>query len=43
VFVYQAPQPHFLEVHVQPQATILTIKIFLRGKPHVEIVLVRQS
>jgi len=35
--VFQAPQPGFLEVHVRPQADTLTLQIFLRGKPHVEI------
>jgi hypothetical protein len=37
--VFRAPQPGFLEVHVKPQAETLMIKIFLRGKPHVEIYL----
>jgi hypothetical protein len=35
--VFHAPQPGFLAVHVRPQAETLTIQIFLRGKPHVEI------
>src|SRR5919109_1247719 len=37
VMVFHAPQPGFLAVHVRPQAEMLTIQIFLRGKPHVEI------
>jgi hypothetical protein len=41
--VYQASQPGFLAVHVRPQATTLTIQIFLRGKAHVEIHLRRRS
>jgi hypothetical protein len=35
--IFHAPQPGFLEVYVRPQAQTLTIEIFLRGKPHVEI------
>jgi hypothetical protein len=41
--VFQALQPDFLVVHVRPQATALTIQIFLRGKSHVEIHLTRRS
>jgi hypothetical protein len=41
-FVFHAPQPGFLEVHVTLQANTLTKKIFLRGKPHVEIHLLRR-
>ena len=41
--VFQAPQPDFLAVHVWPQASALTIQIFLRGKAHVEIHLKRRS
>jgi hypothetical protein len=37
VLVFHAPQHGFLEVHVRPQAETLTIQIFLRGQPHVEI------
>jgi hypothetical protein len=43
VLVFHAPQPGFLEVHVRPQAETLTIQIFLRGKPHVEIHLRHRS
>jgi hypothetical protein len=43
VLVFHAPQPGFLEVHVRPQAETLTMKIFLRGKPHVEIHLRHRS
>jgi hypothetical protein len=41
--VFHAPQPGFLAVHVRPQAETLTIQIFLRGKPHVEIHLRHRS
>jgi hypothetical protein len=40
--VFRAVQPHFLAVHVRPQAHTLTMRIFLRGKPHVEIHLARR-
>jgi hypothetical protein len=43
IFVFHTPQPGFLEVHVILQANTLTKKIFLRGKPHVEIHLLRWS
>jgi hypothetical protein len=43
VMVFHAPQPGFLAVHVRPQAEMLTIQIFLRGKPHVEIHLRHRS
>jgi hypothetical protein len=43
VMVFDAPQPGFLAVHVRPQAETLTIEIFLRGKPHVEIHLRHRS
>jgi hypothetical protein len=43
VMGFHAPQPGFLAVHVRPQAELLTIQIFLRGKPHVEIHLRRRS
>jgi hypothetical protein len=43
VMVFHAPQPGFLAVHVRPQAETLTIEIFLRGKPHVEIHLRHRS
>ena len=39
--VFRAPQPDFLDVHVTPLATTLTLHIFLRGQPHVEIYLTR--
>jgi hypothetical protein len=42
-FVFRTPQPRFLEVHVFLQANTVTKKIFLRGKPHVEIHLTRRS
>ena len=41
--VFHTPQPHFLEVHVRPQAQTLTLRIFLRGTPHVEIALTRRE
>ena len=41
--IFRAPQPGFLEVRVRPQPATLVIQIFLRGKPHVEIYLARQS
>jgi hypothetical protein len=43
VMVFHASQPGFLAVHVRPQAEMLTIRIFLRGKPHVEIHLRHRS
>jgi hypothetical protein len=43
MLIFHAPQPGFLEVYVRPQAGTLTIQIFLRGKPHVEIHLRRRS
>jgi hypothetical protein len=36
-FVFHTPEPHFLAVHVTPRASTLTMRIVLRGKPHVEI------
>jgi len=39
--VFHASSPDFLEVHVAPGGNALTMKIFLRGKPHVEIYLTR--
>ena len=41
--VFHTPQPHFLEVHVRPQAQTLALLIFLRGTPHVEIALTRRE
>ena len=41
--VFHTPQPHFLEVHVRPQAQTLSLLIFLRGTPHVEIALTRRE
>lgn len=41
--VFRALQPDFLAVHVTPQATTLTLQIFLRGQPHVEIQLTRRG
>jgi hypothetical protein len=43
VMVFHVPQPGFLAVHVRPQAGMLTIQIFLRGEPHVEIHLRHRS
>jgi hypothetical protein len=43
MLVFHAPQPGFLEMRVRPQAETLTIQIFLRGKPHVEIHLRHRS
>ncbi len=40
---FRALQPGFLEAHVTPQAETLTIEIFLRGKPYVEIYLRQRS
>ncbi len=41
--VFRTPQPNFLEVHVTPLATTLTLQIFLHGQPHVEIHLICQQ
>jgi hypothetical protein len=35
--IFQAMQPKFLRVHVKVLSSKTTIRIFLRGKPHVEI------
>ena len=40
--VFHTPQPHFLE-GIRPQAQTLTLRIFLRGTPHVEIALTRRE
>ena len=35
--VFHTLEPHFLAVHVTPRANTLTMRIVLRGKPHVAI------
>jgi hypothetical protein len=40
-FVFRTSEPHFLAVQVTPRADTLTIRIVLRGKPHVAIDLTR--
>jgi hypothetical protein len=40
--VFQAQPCGFLEVRVKPHTNTLTMKIFLRGRPHVEIHLARR-
>jgi hypothetical protein len=41
--IFHTPQTDFLEVRVKPFLRNVTIQIFLRGQPHVEIHLVRRS
>ncbi len=39
--IFQATQPNFLRVHVKVLSSKATIRILLRGKPHVEIRLLK--
>ena len=41
VLVFHTSSPDFLAVHIAPGGNTLTMKIVLRGKPHVEIYLTR--